>query len=89
MNNMEHKIGEKFKYKGVTLEVVKSHKNHPLYPCCDCYFLTSGRCYKSMYKTGKCSNRGDKIEVYFKEIQNMERKVGEQFKYGDKTLKVL
>ena len=67
---MEREIGEKFKYKGVTLEVVKAHKSHPLYPCCDCYFLTTGRCYKSMYITGKCGHRDDKREVYFKEVKN-------------------
>ena len=67
---MERKIGEKFKYKKVTLEVVESHKSHPLYPCCDCYFLLTGRCYKSMYITGKCGHRDDKREVYFKEVKN-------------------
>lgn len=66
---MERKIGEKFKYKKVTLEVLKAHKSHPLYPCCDCYFLTKGICYKYMYITGKCGCRGDKREIYFKELK--------------------
>lgn len=62
---MEHKIGEKFKYKGVTLEVVKSHKSHPLYPCCDCYFLRDGGCADLI-----CSGilRDDKTDVHFIEV---------------------
>ena len=66
---MERKIGEKFKYKGVKLEVVKAYRSHPLYPCCDCYFLTRGSCDKFMYQTGKCCNRVDKRDVYFKEVK--------------------
>lgn len=66
---MEREIGEKFKYKKVTLEVVESYTSHPLYHCCDCYFLSIGSCYKYMYITGKCSYRYDKREVYFKEVK--------------------
>lgn len=66
---MKRGIGEKFKFEGVTLEVVKAQKSHPLYPCCDCYFFFPFRCYKSMYITGKCGHRGDKREVYFKEVK--------------------
>lgn len=66
---MKREIGEKFKYKKVTLEVLESHTSHPLYPCCDCYFLFPFRCYQAMYITGKCCHRDDKREVYFKEVK--------------------
>lgn len=69
---MEREIGEKFKYKKVTLEVVESNTSHPLYPCCDCYFLFHFSCYKAMYIIGKCGgkcgHRDDNREVYFKEV---------------------
>lgn len=68
---MERRIGEQFKYEGVTLEVAEAQKYHPLYPCCDCYFLLKGRCYERD-KTGKCSKtlREDKREIYFKEVKS-------------------
>lgn len=61
---MEREIGEKFKYKKVTLEVAESYTSHPPYP-----FLFPFSCYKAMYITGKCGHRDDKREVYFKEVK--------------------
>ena len=67
---MERKIGEQFKYNGVTLDVcvAKAYKNAP---CGDCYFLHYDRCFKVMDITGKCSEkfREDKRSVYFKKVK--------------------
>lgn len=70
---MEREVGERFDYNGTTLEVVEATMGHHLYPCCDCYFLLICSCYKYMYITGKCGNRDDKREVYFKEVKNENR----------------
>ncbi len=63
---MERRIGEQFKYKGVTLEVAESPKGHP---CCYCYFLREN-CYAVLDKTGNCSEgfRSDNRDVHFKEV---------------------
>ena len=63
---MERRIGEQFKYEGVTLQVVEA-PNDTI--CGDCYFLLNDRCFESMDKTGKCSLREDKRGVYFKEVK--------------------
>ena len=64
---MERKIGEKFNYGDVTLEVTESHKSDG---CCDCYFLPNW-CSESFDTRGKCSKRArdDKRDVYFKEVK--------------------
>ena len=65
---MERRIGEKFEYDGVTLEVaVAPYGNH----CSNCYFLLNDKCAESMDITGKCyeSFRKDHRRVYFKEVK--------------------
>ena len=63
---MERQIGEIFDYNGKTLKVAEAKKYHPLYPCCDCYFLLKGGCADLI-----CSEilRDDKRDVYFKEVK--------------------
>lgn len=58
---MERKIGERFDYNGVTLEVVNQ------IGCEGCYFYTLVMCDKSL---GKCydMDRSDKQSVIFKEV---------------------
>lgn len=71
---MERRIGEQFKYEGVTLEVAESPNGKP---CGDCYFLLNeNKCFESGSKTGKCSEtyREDERSVYFKEVKNENRK---------------
>ncbi len=66
---MERRIGEQFKYEGVTLEVAEAPKGNP---CGDCYFLLKeNKCFESVDKTGKCSEtyRDDKKIIYFKEVK--------------------
>ena len=60
---MERKIGERFYYYGVTLEVV----NH--LDCEGCYFFTLVNCDNSF--CGECHsfNRTDKKLVIFKEVK--------------------
>ena len=81
---MERKIGEIFTYNGKTYQVVKSSS------CNGCAFR--GRvCSIHKSYTGPCTSniRFDKTSVIFKEIKNMERKVGEIFTYDGKTYKVV
>ena len=65
---MERKIGEKFNYGDVTLEVTENTNGKS---CGDCYFLHNW-CAESFDTRGKCSKRArdDKREVYFKEVKN-------------------
>jgi len=67
---MERKIGEQFKYKGVTLEVCVS-KAPISKPCEGCYFIRYDKCFRVMDITGKCSStfRSDKKDVCFKEVK--------------------
>lgn len=64
---MERKIGEKFNYGDVTLEVKENTNGKS---CGDCYFLNNW-CAESFDTRGKCSKRAreDKREVYFKEVK--------------------
>lgn len=64
---MERKIGEKFNYGDVTLEVKENTNGKS---CGDCYFLHNW-CAESFDTRGKCSKRArdDKRDVYFKEIK--------------------
>lgn len=67
---MERRIGEQFKYEGVTLEVcvVKDPENKP---CGDCYFLRNKKCFEFSDITRVCSEsfREDERSVYFKEVK--------------------
>lgn len=66
---MERKIGERFKYKGVILEVVEAPKGNP---CGSCFFLLNeNKCFESVNITGKCSEtyRDDKKIIFFKEVK--------------------
>ena len=66
---MERKIGERFKYNGVMLEVAESPNGNP---CGDCFFLLKeNECFESANKTGKCSEtyRDDKKIIFFKEVK--------------------
>lgn len=66
---MERKIGERFEYKGVTLEVAEAPNGNI---CGDCYFLLKeNMCFKSVDETGNCYERyrDDKKNVYFKEVK--------------------
>lgn len=78
---MERKIGERFSYNGTTLEVVENSN----YNCEKCFFFQRA-CDKI-----KClmTERTDCKNVYFMEVQNMERKIGEIFEYNDITLEVV
>lgn len=60
---MERKIGERFEYKGKTLEVVKSKQ----YNCLGCFF--HGKRI-NFCKKMKCApfERSDHNDVYFKEV---------------------
>ena len=65
---MERKIGERFEYDGITLEVAEAPNDNP---CGDCYFLLKeNECFESVSKTGNCSEtyREDKRIIYFKEV---------------------
>ena len=61
---MEHELGEKFDYYGVTLKVVK-HKD-----CAGCYFDDECIFCGNIYITGSCesSRRKDKKDVIFKKV---------------------
>ena len=67
---MERKIGEKFDYNGVKLEVCVANA-YINAPCRNCYFLHNEKCFKFTDITGKCSDtfREDKRSVYFKEVK--------------------
>lgn len=80
---MERKIGEIFTYNGKTYQVIKSTA------CIDCAFQEK-TCSGLKPYIGPCTNmRSDSTSVIFKEIENMERKVGEIFTYDNKTYKVV
>lgn len=68
---MERKVGEQFKYKGITLEVVLS------YTCKECYFNYNHPCPYTL--TGDCSflDRKDHNSVVFKEVKNMNKEIKE------------
>ncbi|MGN1125167.1 MAG: hypothetical protein ACI4SM_03175 [Candidatus Gastranaerophilaceae bacterium] len=68
---MERKIGEIFRYKGKTLEVVKSPEDIENRYCTDCYFEPFISCTCVNAITGHCSSglRKDKKDVIFKEVQ--------------------
>lgn len=65
--NKSRRIGEKFNYGDVTLEVTENTNGKS---CGDCYFLHNW-CSESFDTRGKCSKRArdDKREVYFKEVK--------------------
>ena len=68
---MERKIGEIFTYKGKTYQVVEG------ITCEGCAFMKKGRnCFSISKLLGLCSdtNRTDKTNIIFKEINNMEIK---------------
>ena len=66
---MERPIGEKFKYKDITLEVIE---NNSMY-CPGCYFRDIEDCGNSRIRnvTGPCSSysRKDSTGVIFKKIE--------------------
>ena len=66
MNNIERQIGERFDYKGTTLEVEKMENDF----CADCYFRHLISCYYVKKVTGFCSRelRTDGTDVIFKEV---------------------
>ena len=68
---MERKIGEIFKYKGITYKTVSRKKN-----CEECIFVNDD-CFKNdLYSArGSCSEslRSDKLNVQFKEINNGDK----------------
>lgn len=68
---MERQIGERFDYKGKTLEVVKLEDISNWY-CADCYFRHLISCYYVKKVTGFCSCelRKDGTDVIFKEVKN-------------------
>ena len=65
---MERKIGEVFQYKGKTYQVVESVR------CDGCAFNRSTKCSTIREPLGSCDpiKRKDRINVVFKEINNME-----------------
>ena len=65
---MERKIGEIFTYNGKTYQVVEG------ITCEGCAFMKNGHCSSISKLLGLCSytNRTDKTNVVFKEINNME-----------------
>ena len=68
---MERKIGEIFKYKGITYKTVSRNKN-----CEGCIFVNDD-CFKNdlYFVRGSCSEllRSDKLNVQFKEINNGDK----------------
>lgn len=68
---MERKIGEIFKYKGITYKTVPRKKN-----CEECIFVNND-CFKNdlYFARGNCSEylRSDKLNVQFKEINNEDK----------------
>lgn len=67
---MERKIGEIFTCDGKTYQVIKG------ITCNGCAFIKNGGCYSLNELLGLCSytNRTDKTDIIFKEINNMEIK---------------
>lgn len=67
---MERKLGEVFTYDGKTYQVVKG------ITCEDCAFMKNSHCFLINKLLGLCSytNRTDKTNIIFKEINNMEIK---------------
>ena len=67
---MERKIGEIFTCDGKTYQVVEG------ITCEGCAFMKNGRCFSIIKLLGFCSdtNRTDKTDIVFKEINNMEIK---------------
>lgn len=67
---MERKIGERFDYKGKTLEVVKLEDSKYSF-CTGCYFRHFINCNKKYKITGECCSvlRNDLTPVIFKEVQ--------------------
>ena len=67
---MERQIGERFDYKGKTLEVVKSSEDIENWYCTDCYFVPFITCSGVTAITGHCSSglRTDRTDVIFKEV---------------------
>ena len=65
---MERKIGEVFQYEGKTYQVVESIR------CDGCAFNRSAKCSTIREPLGSCDSirRKDRINVVFKEINNME-----------------
>ena len=65
---MERKIGEVFTYNGKTYQVVESIR------CDGCAFNRSAKCSTIREPLGSCDSikRKDRINVVFKEINNME-----------------
>ena len=65
---MERKIGEVFQYEGKTYQVVESIR------CDGCAFNRSTKCSTIREPLGNCDpiRRKDRINVVFKEINNME-----------------
>lgn len=62
---MERKIGERFEYQGVTLEVCPEHSK---INCCDGCYFSDKVCHRILSKTGKCDQRDDNKSVIFKEV---------------------
>lgn len=62
---MERKIGERFEYDGVTLEVCAEKE------CTECYCHFNNVCIKSLDLAGYCgpSSRSDNTSVIFKEVK--------------------
>ena len=65
---MERKVGEVFQYEGKTYQVVESVR------CDGCAFNRSAKCSTIREPLGSCDpiRRKDRINVVFKEINNME-----------------
>ena len=65
---MERKVGEVFQYEGKTYQVVESVR------CDSCAFNRSAKCSTIREPLGSCDpiRRKDRINVVFKEINNME-----------------
>lgn len=65
---MERKVGEVFQYEGNTYQVVESIR------CDGCAFNRSAKCSTIREPLGSCDSikRKDRINVVFKEINNME-----------------
>ena len=84
---VERKIGEIFICNGKLYQVVKG------FLCKGCAFMKNHSCHSHSVSEllGHCdyATRSDKTSVIFKELENMERKVGEIFTYDNKTYKVV
>lgn len=60
---MERKLGEKFDYEGITLEVVED-----AYNICDGCFFDNNDCMSVSEIRGDCCRRRDNKHVLFKDI---------------------